>query len=100
MLAINLSKDAAKFLARVHPRHGRQIAVKLQQLRENPAPNGAQQIRGYPFMRADVGEYRIIFTFTLIFPPSSFLPHRSSSPDFFDNSGARPYTQAHGYSIH
>lgn len=28
---------------------------------ENPLPNDSQEMKGYPFMRNDIGEYRIIY---------------------------------------
>ena len=61
MLKIDLSKDSEKFLRRVQSKHGRQIAQKLQQLRENPSPHDSEQLKGYVFLRADIGEYRIIY---------------------------------------
>lgn len=61
MLAINFSKDAEKFLRQLPPKHGRQIASKLQQMLENPSPNDSKQLRGYPYLRVDAGEYRIIY---------------------------------------
>lgn len=62
MLKINISRDAGKFLTKLTPKHGKQIAQKITTLRENPKPNDSWPLRGYPYMRADVGEYRIIYT--------------------------------------
>jgi len=28
---------------------------------ENPLPNDSQEMKGYPFLRNDIGEYRIIY---------------------------------------
>jgi mRNA interferase RelE/StbE len=61
MLKIDLSKDSEKFLTRLPPKHGRQIARKLEQMLENPHPHDAEQMKGYPFLRVDIGEYRIIY---------------------------------------
>lgn len=60
-MRINLSKDAEKLLKRVPPKHGKQIARKLQSLRDQPNPADSLQLKGYPYLRVDVGEYRIIY---------------------------------------
>ncbi|MEK6745540.1 MAG: type II toxin-antitoxin system RelE/ParE family toxin [Pseudomonadota bacterium] len=64
MLILKLERDADKFLARVHPKHGKQIAQKIQLLRINPKPQDSKQLRGFPYLRTDSGEYRIIYDFT------------------------------------
>lgn len=64
MPEIDLSRDAEKFLLRLPSKHAGQIARKIQQLKENPAPQDAQLLRGYPYMRVDSGEYRIIYRMT------------------------------------
>ncbi|MGR3220499.1 MAG: type II toxin-antitoxin system RelE family toxin [Candidatus Anammoxibacter sp.] len=62
MLKINISKDVAKFLKKLPPKHGKQVAQKITALRENPKPNDSQWLKGYPYMRADIGEYRMFIT--------------------------------------
>jgi len=63
MLKINLSKQAAKFLEKAHPKHSKQIAHKILELQENPFPHDSIQLKGQHshFHRADIGEYRIIY---------------------------------------
>jgi mRNA interferase RelE/StbE len=62
MLKIEISKRAGKFLITLPPKQGRQLAVKIQQLRENPEPNDSLLLKGFtPYRRADQGEYRIIY---------------------------------------
>ncbi len=62
MLKINIAKRAQKFLRQLPPKHGRQISAKLFQLRNEPYPNDAKQLVGYPhWWRATAGEYRIIY---------------------------------------
>ena len=63
MLEIDLSKQAAKFLEKAHPKHAKQIARKLFDLQENPFPHDSIQLKGQysKFHRADIGEYRIIY---------------------------------------
>ena len=61
MLKIDLSKHAVRFLKRVPPKHRRQIAGKIAQLRFNPRPPDAKPMKSYPYLRADIGEYRIIY---------------------------------------
>lgn len=59
--SISLSKRSAKFLKTVHPRHAKQLKVKLLKLRTVPFPQDAKKLVGYPFFRVDVGEFRIVY---------------------------------------
>lgn len=43
------------------PKQFRQIIRKVFDLLENPRPHGSEELRGYPFLRNDAGEYRIIY---------------------------------------
>jgi len=61
MLKINFSKQAQKFLRTVHPKHGKQIANKIIELRVNPKPTDLKKLTGFTFKRTDIGEYIIIF---------------------------------------
>jgi mRNA interferase RelE/StbE len=61
MLRINLSKRAAKFPQRLPAKQQRQIAAKILALADDPAPPDSAALRGHPYRRADVGEYRIIY---------------------------------------
>jgi mRNA interferase RelE/StbE len=63
MRRIDLSRQAAKFLSHVPPKHGRQLATKIHQLASEPEPQDSKQLQGYPYLRADSGEYRIIYEF-------------------------------------
>lgn len=63
MLQINISNQAQKFLKTAHPKHSKQMSKKIIALRTNPAPNDYKKISGYPFLRVDSGEYRIVYTF-------------------------------------
>ena len=44
MLKLNLSKQAAKFLELAYPKHAKQIASKIQALRQNSVPNDSKKI--------------------------------------------------------
>lgn len=63
MLKINLSKQAAKFLEKAHPKHAKQIAHKLIELQENPFPHDSIILKGQDakLYRISVGEYRVIY---------------------------------------
>ena len=63
MRKINASSAAEKFLRRVPPKHGRQLLGKILELAANPKPQDAKPLKGFPYLRADSGEYRIIYTF-------------------------------------
>ena len=61
MLKLLVSKKAQKFLDDLPPKQFRQIMKKVFALLENPRPHDSEELRGYPFLRNDVGEYRIIY---------------------------------------
>jgi len=61
MLKLLVSKKAQKFLDNLPPKQFRQIIRKVFALLENPRPHDSEELRGYPFLRNDAGEYRIIY---------------------------------------
>lgn len=63
MRKINASAPAEKFLRRVPPKHGRQLRAKILALASDPNPPDSKPLKGYPYLRADSGEYRIIYQF-------------------------------------
>ena len=64
MRRIDLTKDARQTLAKLPPKHARQIAVKISALAGDPLSADSQVLKGHaPHRRADQGEYRIIYDF-------------------------------------
>ena len=63
MLKLELDRNIDKFLSRIPVKHSSQISKKIQLLRSNPKPHDAKQLIGYNLLRADSGEYRIIYQF-------------------------------------
>lgn len=61
MLKLKLSKDSVKFIKKLPPKQQRQIGTKIQELRKNKGSNDSRSLIGFPYFRADVGEYRIIY---------------------------------------
>jgi mRNA interferase RelE/StbE len=63
MLKLDLSKKAAKFLKKLPPKHGRQLALKIHSLQENPYPHDYSHLKGSlgNYLRVGAGEYRIIY---------------------------------------
>jgi mRNA interferase RelE/StbE len=61
MLKLLVSKKVQKFLDDLPPKQFRQIVKKVFALLENPKPHDSEELRGYPFLRNDIGEYRIIY---------------------------------------
>jgi mRNA interferase RelE/StbE len=61
MLKLLISKDARKFIDTLPPKQFRQIIRKIFALLEDPRPNDTKELKGYPFLRNDAGEYRIIY---------------------------------------
>ena len=63
MLRIEVSRAAERYLRRLPPKHGRQVAAKLLGLREDPIPNDSAALKGSArgYRRADIGEHRIVY---------------------------------------
>jgi mRNA interferase RelE/StbE len=62
MLKVEISKRSAKFLSKLPPKHGRQLGMKIQELRSNPNPPDSKKLKGYESLRrTDMGEYRIVY---------------------------------------
>jgi mRNA interferase RelE/StbE len=63
MLKVNLTKQAVKVLKSLPQKQSKQLATKVQELRVNPLPHDHKKLKGYPYLRVDVGEYRIIYAY-------------------------------------
>lgn len=61
MLKVKISKQAGKFVKKLLPKHQRQIALKIQEIRLKKGSHDSKHLKGSPYLRADVGEYRIIY---------------------------------------
>jgi len=60
-LKLLVSKLAYTFLDSLSPKQFRQVLRKVLALLEDPRPHDTEQLKGYPFLRNDVGEYRIVY---------------------------------------
>ncbi len=56
-----MTKAARSFLSTLPAKQFRQVANKVFPLMENPTPPDSIAMTGYPYRRADIGEYRIIY---------------------------------------
>jgi mRNA interferase RelE/StbE len=63
MRQLDLQADIPKTLSTLPPKPFRQIVAKIFELLNHPTPHDAQLLKGYPYYRADVGEYRVIYDF-------------------------------------
>jgi mRNA interferase RelE/StbE len=62
MRKIELAKNVLKFLRQVSTKHGRQLAMTIESLRENPFPQDSRKLKGVSdYHRVDIGEYRVIY---------------------------------------
>jgi len=61
MLPIELQPAARRFLETLPPKQFRQVVRKIFALADDSAPPDSRLLKGYPFRRADAGEYRIIY---------------------------------------
>lgn len=71
MLQIKLGKRAEKYLRALPKKHARQISLKLIELQRDPEPHDSKGLVGSVFRRADIGEHRVVYTFsatTLLVP--------------------------------
>jgi len=58
---IDLSRQAARFVEKLRGKHRRQVVDKLLALARDPRPPDSRPLRGHPMLRADIGEYRIVY---------------------------------------
>ena len=61
MLSLDLTHQSKDFLDQLDPKQFRQVVKKFFSLMENPKPSDSKPLKGFPFWRADIGEYRIIY---------------------------------------
>ena len=64
MLPIELQPAARRFLDTLPPKQFRQVARKIFALADDPVPPDSQLLRGYPYRRAEAGEFRIVYDLT------------------------------------
>lgn len=71
MLRIDIGKRAEKYLRTLPKKHVRQVSLKLIELQRDPEPNDSKELVNSAFRRTDVGEHRIVYTFsaTTLFIP-------------------------------
>lgn len=63
MLKVDFDRSALRFLKTRTPKHSKQIALKIVDLRRDPESHDSRELKGKlaSYRRADVGEYRIIY---------------------------------------
>jgi mRNA interferase RelE/StbE len=61
VLKLSITKQAIKFFRLLPAKQYRQVFNKILALMEDPEPPDSSQLIGYPYRRADIGEYRIIY---------------------------------------
>ena len=65
MRQIDVKKTASKRMRALPPKHQRQVSQKIVSLALEPFQSDTKQLEGYTgIRRADIGEYRIIYTVT------------------------------------
>ncbi len=64
MRILDINNETLKFLKNLPNKHKNQLKEKINDLILNPNQNDAKYLVGYkPFLRCDVGEYRIIYKY-------------------------------------
>lgn len=61
MIQLDLSKKSLSFLDKLPPKQFRQVVKTIFSLMVDPEPHDSKELRGHPFRRVDIGEYRIIY---------------------------------------
>lgn len=61
MLQIRIDARAQKFIHRRSEKHARQIIERIDLLATAPFAPDVKRVKVFPFHRADVGEYRILY---------------------------------------
>ena len=63
MRLLNLTPRSGKYLADLPAKQFRQLVTKIFAMLDDPLPPDARPLKGFPYHRADSGEYRIIYRF-------------------------------------
>ncbi len=61
MLKLDITKQVLKFFRSLPAKQYRQVFNKVLALMEDPEPPDSSLLIGYPYRRADIGEYRIVY---------------------------------------
>ena len=61
MLRLDLTKKTIAFLDKLPPKQFKQVSKKIFSLMANPKPHDSKELKGFPYRRIDIGEYRIIY---------------------------------------
>jgi mRNA interferase RelE/StbE len=61
VLKLDLSKQSLKFVKNLPPKQFRQVFNKILELMSDPNPIDSIKLTGSPYIRTDIGEYRIIY---------------------------------------
>jgi mRNA interferase RelE/StbE len=61
MLKLDIKRPAFDCLVELQTRQFRQVMLSIIRLTKDPHPHDSQKLTGYPYYRADVGEFRIIY---------------------------------------
>lgn len=56
-----LSRVARDFLETLPPKPFRQVVTAIFYLLSEPFPQDAKPLKGYPYYRVNIGEYRIVY---------------------------------------
>ena len=62
-MKLDITNDALKFVQNLQHKQYKQIVNKIFDLLKNARPHDSIQLKGSPFYRTDIGEYRIIYSF-------------------------------------
>lgn len=63
MRRLEIRKRALDFLLGLPAKQFRQVAIKVLALLAEPEPPDSRPLKGHPFRRADIGEYRVVYDF-------------------------------------
>lgn len=61
MLKLDITKQVLKLFRPLPAKQYRQVFNKVLALMEDPEPPDSSPLVGYPYRRADIGEYRIVY---------------------------------------
>jgi mRNA interferase RelE/StbE len=64
MRALTLTKSVLKELDQLPAKQYRQVVGAILDLLVDPKPHYSRQLRGSPYLRIAVGEYRVVYRYT------------------------------------
>lgn len=61
-MQLDIYPEAVKFISTLDAKRFKQVLSKILALLADPEPQDCAKLKGYPFLRVDIGAYRVVYT--------------------------------------